>query len=62
MLRWVSRWILKDEKNKIPKCQGNSDQDVRINLTEDWRHTRGRTRIKPQGRRNRKDRLSYTDV
>lgn len=41
MLRWVSCWILKSEKNKILKRQGNSDQDVRINLTEDWRHTRG---------------------
>lgn len=32
-LRWVSGRILKDEKKKIPKSQGNSDQAFRTNLS-----------------------------
>ena len=32
-LRWVSSRILKGEKKKIPKSQGDSDQAVRTNLS-----------------------------
>lgn len=30
---WVSSWILKDAKKKIPNLQGHSDQGVRSNLS-----------------------------
>lgn len=38
-LKWVSSWILKDEEKKSPKSQGNSDQNVRISLSNGWGHT-----------------------